>query len=113
MAERQAERQRLGLERVGAAAAGAGRREDMNDLLAARMEHLQGALGKRRLPDKRDAHRLMNLHATSRTRPALAQPTKSAIGWHAPARRASCVRAQRLWVGARGHSRCIGGAKSG
>ena len=57
LAERHAERERLGLQRVGAAAGRVGRRKDVDYLFAARMEHLQGALGKRRLSDERDAHR--------------------------------------------------------
>src|ERR1700737_5040811 len=98
MAERQAERQRLGLERVGAAAGRVGRRENMNDFFAARMEQLQGALGKRRLPDKRDALCLMNLHRyvqhVSGTGPTYQIDHRLSFTGTPPTR----VRPRRLWV---------------
>src|SRR3984893_1884654 len=52
LAERYAQPERLCLERVGAAAGRVWRREDVDDLFAARVEHLERALGKGRLPDE-------------------------------------------------------------
>ena len=54
MAKRQPQRQSLELERIGAAAGAVRRSEDMNDLLAARMQAFENSFRKRGLADKGD-----------------------------------------------------------
>jgi hypothetical protein len=55
LAHREAERERPSLERIGTVAGRIGRREDMNDFLAARQKRIQRLFRKRRLPNQSDS----------------------------------------------------------
>jgi hypothetical protein len=80
LTQRQTEFERFGLERIGAGAGSVGRREDVDDFLALRVQRLKGFLSERGLTDQNDAH-YIHLHCEYVRKANKTVPPVHAAAW--------------------------------